>query len=221
MSACPSTGRRGLGPGNWNEQQGLSEPGGEAAREWRRRRQRHSWPSGLCCVPAPPAPLSRLCPYLCRPSQGLPPLLFPAFPRPLRWVLSWPHPNPTPLASAAGEGGFFALWTEWKQTDRLRVETPQAKVPQATVSGFLLERDGGASSLAGSWARGVEVRDDADRASGWPSGPFPTRRQRQASPMGSHSSRGSGKAGSRGHWKPEAAQGQKRWSCLSDGALHF
>lgn len=81
----------------------------------------------------------------------------------------------------------------------LRVETPQAKVPQVTASGFLLKREGGASSLAGSGGSGVEVRDDADRASGWSSGPFPTRRQTEARPMGSHSSQGSGQAGSRGH----------------------
>ena len=42
--------------------------------------QRHSWPSSLSSAPSPPAPLSRLCPYGHRPSQGLPPPLFPAFP---------------------------------------------------------------------------------------------------------------------------------------------
>ena len=34
---------------------------------------------------------------------------------PLGWLLSWPHPNPTPFPSAGGEGGCSASWTEWEQ----------------------------------------------------------------------------------------------------------
>ena len=102
-------------PGNWNEQQGLSEPGGEAAREGRgiasgipgpavypllHPHQHHSpdcVPTATDQVRASPRPCSL--PFL----------------GPLGWLLSWPHPNPTPFPSAGGEGGCSASWTEWRE----------------------------------------------------------------------------------------------------------
>lgn len=98
MSACPSTGGRGLGPGTGMSNRDFLSLGG-GCQGVAETRQRHSWPSSPSSAPSPPAPLSRLCPYRRRPSQGLPPLLFPAFPGAPALA-----PEPVPILTPRLEG---------------------------------------------------------------------------------------------------------------------